>query len=375
VVKRNDASNSGPAMVSRSAPVGEVSPVLGALRRRAPRLYLLAVRHQSALKQPMFDARRCPRDSLPVPAALNGVECVDKVIAYITRGERFIVFEQPEVSSAGIQVPGGTVEEGESLEEAVLREANEETGLSRLRIVRALGVQLHRRPSGRIHRRHYFHLEDHSEAVPDVWEHYEEFPHCGSAPILYRLGWADLHDPPPLEAELDHALHQLRLGLTKPSLSPFGRHRHAARALILDDHDRVLLLQARISGQPMWVTPGGGVERDECYASALQREVAEEVGVPLRVGPIVWVRRFSGAEAGNVGPGGEFTEVFFSGRALDHDVSPLRPDDYVIGHKWWSVDELIASRELFAPRALPTLLPSLIETGAINHGTPTDIGL
>lgn len=301
---------------------------------------------------------------------------MDKVIAYITRGDRFVVFEQPEISSAGIQVPGGTVEDGESLEDAVLREANEETGLSQLRIVRALGVQLHRRPSGRIHRRHYFHLEDASEATQEVWEHYEEFPHCGSAPILYRLGWANLHAPPSLDAELDHGLPQLRLGLTKPSLSRIGvRHRYAARALILDDDDRVLLLKASISGRAMWVTPGGGVERDECYASALQREVAEEVGVSLRVGPIVWVRRFSGAEAGNIGPGGEFTEVFFSGRTLDNQISPLRPDDYVIGHKWWSLDELTASRELFAPRALPTLLPSLLETGAISGGTPTDIGL
>lgn len=362
--------------MGRSVPVRKVSPVLRALRRGGARLYLGAVRHRPALQQPTFDARRGPRESLPVPASNGVVECVDKVIAYITRGERFIVFEQPEVSSAGIQVPGGTVEEGESLEEAVLREANEETGLSQLRIVRALGVQLHRRPSGRIHRRHYFHLEDHSESRREVWEHYEEFPHCGSAPILYRLGWANLHDPPALDAELDHALHQLRLGLTKPFLSRIGaRHRHAARALILDDKDRVLLLQARISGQAMWVTPGGGVERHECYASALQREVAEEVGVPLRVGPIVWVRRFSGADAGNIGPGGEFTEVFFSGRALDHEISPLRPDDYVIGHKWWSVDELTASRELFAPRALPRLLPSLLETGAISGGTPTNIGL
>src|SRR5690606_28143808 len=86
-------------------------------------------------------------------------EYVDKAIAYITRGDRFVVFEEPDSPLVGIQVPGGTVEPGESLEAAVLREAYEETGLTDLRLVRSLGVQLHRRPSERIHRQHYFHLD------------------------------------------------------------------------------------------------------------------------------------------------------------------------------------------------------------------------
>jgi 8-oxo-dGTP diphosphatase len=308
----------------------------------------------------------------------SGVEYVDKAIAYITRGDRFVVFEEPHSPEAGIQIPGGTVEPGESLAAAVLREAYEETGLTNLRLVRALGVQLHRRPSGRVHRRHYFHLVDESEHEQPVWEHYEEHPHSGCAPILYRLRWASLRKPPALHAELDGGLRQLRLGLTQPrrklrSLVPDApARRHASRALITDPEHRVLLLQAVVNGREFWVTPGGGVEGDETYCAALVRELAEEVGLAVSVGPIVWVRRYSGADVGNIGSSGEFTELFFHVRVAEPAYRPTRVDDYVVGHKWWSLDELQRSTALFAPRALPTLLPTVLAGGAVGA---FDIGL
>ena len=63
-----------------------------------------------------------------------------KVLAYVTRGRRLLVFRQPESPEAGIQVPAGTVEEGEGPEVAVLREAREETGLDGLRLDAFLGA-------------------------------------------------------------------------------------------------------------------------------------------------------------------------------------------------------------------------------------------
>lgn len=209
-----------------------ISPIFGGLHGETWRLYCCAVRESRA--QLPLAAEPSPghapvgsssmsMDSLPPDAPVQTsndgsalLEYVDKAIAYITRGDRFVVFEEPHSPAAGIQVPGGTVEPGESLEAAVLREAYEETGLSNLRLVRALGVQLHRRPSGRVHRRHYFHLVDESDVEQEEWEHYEEHPHSGSDPILYRLRWASLRKPPVLHAELDSALRQLRLWLTHP---------------------------------------------------------------------------------------------------------------------------------------------------------------
>lgn len=55
---------------------------------------------------------------------------VHKVTAFITRdlnGKReLLVFQHP---NAGIQLPAGTVERGENIQKAVLREAREETGI------------------------------------------------------------------------------------------------------------------------------------------------------------------------------------------------------------------------------------------------------
>ena len=59
----------------------------------------------------------------------------EKVYAYIVKDHRLLVFRHIQFPEAGLQVPGGTVEEGEPLEEAVLREATEESGLEGLRLV------------------------------------------------------------------------------------------------------------------------------------------------------------------------------------------------------------------------------------------------
>ena len=62
-----------------------------------------------------------------------------KVFAYITHGNQLLVFSHPDFPEAGIQVPAGTIEEGETAEAAVMREAFEETGLANLKRIRMLG--------------------------------------------------------------------------------------------------------------------------------------------------------------------------------------------------------------------------------------------
>jgi 8-oxo-dGTP pyrophosphatase MutT (NUDIX family) len=74
---------------------------------------------------------------------------VEKVTAFVTRsseeGHDLLLFQHP---NAGVQVPAGTVEAGETPEAAVLREAVEETGLAPLTIRRALGCTEQRLPEG-----------------------------------------------------------------------------------------------------------------------------------------------------------------------------------------------------------------------------------
>src|SRR6476660_5259641 len=71
------------------------------------------------------------------------------------------------------------------------------------------------------------------------------------------------------------------------------RQRPAARVLLIDSFDRLLLFDTEIAYTRVWMTPGGGVKPDGTYEQAALREIWEETGlrsVPL--GPCVWTTRF-----------------------------------------------------------------------------------
>ena len=66
---------------------------------------------------------------------------IEKVTGFVTRpggdGNELLLFRHPY---AGIQIPAGTVEPGETPERAVLREIAEETGLAEVVLSRSLGI-------------------------------------------------------------------------------------------------------------------------------------------------------------------------------------------------------------------------------------------
>jgi 8-oxo-dGTP pyrophosphatase MutT (NUDIX family) len=136
----------------------------------------------------------------------------DKVVAYITWENRLLVFEHTEFPEAGIQVPAGRLEDDETLEEAVMREAQEETGLTDLRIVSLLGsrrIDL-TEVIGDVENRHFFHLE-HLGDAPERWIHYEERPSDGSpSPIEFMFYWVGLWDPPELAWGHSDLLNEIR---------------------------------------------------------------------------------------------------------------------------------------------------------------------
>src|SRR5215470_9932472 len=136
----------------------------------------------------------------------------DKVYAYITHRDRVLVFRQPQFPEAGIQVPGGSVEPGETPDEAVMREAREETGLSALTMVRFLGERpFDRRLRGRggLDRRYFYHLRCGGEP-PAVWQHAERTPsEGGPGPINFVLWWVALDEVPTLVAEMGALLPKL----------------------------------------------------------------------------------------------------------------------------------------------------------------------
>ncbi len=137
---------------------------------------------------------------LPEPASRPGhageVTRPQKVVAYIVRDGHLLVFRHTDdasIDQSGIQVPAGSVKDGERPEEAVLREAYEETGLTGLRIVRYLGAgEYDMRPyAPAIHVRHYFHLAVEADQVPQQWIH-EERSDGTTDPIRFTLYWLPL---------------------------------------------------------------------------------------------------------------------------------------------------------------------------------------
>lgn len=144
---------------------------------------------------------------------------VRKAFAYITQGHKLLVFEQPDAPEAGIQVPAGSIEPYETPPAAALREAQEETGLTKLAVVSFLGEHSYdmSRWKPEIHQRYFYHLVC-TEETPATWEHGERFPsdqpdHDGSITHLFKFYWVEIDACPDLIAEHDHFLNALHVSL------------------------------------------------------------------------------------------------------------------------------------------------------------------
>jgi ADP-ribose pyrophosphatase YjhB (NUDIX family) len=97
----------------------------------------------------------------------------DKVLAYITRKNdtELLVFRHKDFPEAGLQVPAGTVDEGEDVLTALYREIEEESGLIQLKLVSHLAtVPYSFEPRNERGERHIFHLRAPDE-LPETWLH------------------------------------------------------------------------------------------------------------------------------------------------------------------------------------------------------------
>jgi 8-oxo-dGTP pyrophosphatase MutT (NUDIX family) len=148
--------------------------------------------------------------------------------------------------------------------------------------------------------------------------------------------------------------------------------RPVARVLLIDQQGCILLLRAldRTNGQTWWVTPGGGLESDESFEDAAQRELREETGLELEIGPWVWTRRHQYEWNGRWC---DQYERFFVVLTISRELTPQAEDDYVVEKRWWTLEEIERAADDFAPRRLAELL------GPILRGTypltPFDCGI
>lgn len=140
------------------------------------------------------------------------MEIKRKVLAYITKDEnverKILVFEQKDHPEAGLQVPGGTIEEDELLIDALYREIEEETGIRREQL--QLNGKVNKKnyfPENRenvIYERNIFHLTF-------IGEDENEWDTCVSSTgkdngMIFHCRWVPVDELPELAAGQDEAI-------------------------------------------------------------------------------------------------------------------------------------------------------------------------
>ena len=149
-----------------------------------------------------------------------------RVVACVTDGARdprrarLLVLLHADEPGLLPQLPGGTLEPGEPVGPAGLREAVEETGLERLRPVGYLGtrcIEPARSLCAQTLDTRFVHLEC-PHPTPVRWPSLEATPHGGGPPVPYECVWVPLASPGPMDARDALALPLVRASLARAGL-------------------------------------------------------------------------------------------------------------------------------------------------------------
>lgn len=138
--------------------------------------------------------------------------------------------------------------------------------------------------------------------------------------------------------------------------------RPAARILLLDAADRVLLFRFTADDRPpFWVTPGGAVDPGESYAEAAARELREETGLALDCGAEVAQRtaEFVTIEGVPVTADERYFLVRTQACAIDTAGHTALERRVMQSHRWFARAELANWPETIYPLDLAAMLEAL----------------
>lgn len=138
--------------------------------------------------------------------------------------------------------------------------------------------------------------------------------------------------------------------------------RPAARLLLLDDRDRVLLFRFDAGDRPaFWATPGGAVDPGETYETAARRELREETGLDLDCGEEVLRRVVEFVTLEDVPVIAD--ERYFLIRAGECEIDTSLHTDLerrvMQEHRWFARDEIAGWPETIFPEDLTGMLDQL----------------
>jgi 8-oxo-dGTP pyrophosphatase MutT (NUDIX family) len=138
--------------------------------------------------------------------------------------------------------------------------------------------------------------------------------------------------------------------------------RRAARLVVIDQENRVLLFQYEDDRRKWWATPGGGLEGEETFEEAAAREAAEELSLTGETLTPLWCRTveftFRSQQIRQV-------ERYFFMRLSRLDFAPSETAreehrrEGIVAARWWSLAELETTSERVFPEDLCECLRGL----------------
>ncbi len=148
-------------------------------------------------------------------------------------------------------------------------------------------------------------------------------------------------------------------------IEPAYLHRISAGAIV--EHDgRVAMVNHRKAGSyDFWVCPGGGVIGNETLQAAAIREVREECGIVVEIGPLMYIEEFTR-------PGLRECKFWFRADYVSGDLDTSAPEatgEHIVRAAWLSHEEVatlahafppVIQSEYWADRDLPLRPPSYL---------------